>query len=519
MTLRRRLVLGLAAVAVLLTAPLGLALHALGRAEQAASTLRTQEVAASLLLSRVREVVQELRRADLAVVAVPDDPAGAQYLATRTAALRTLADSVRPFDLPSFASQIARTATVLEADGPTEADAAARHDADLAERISTQRVGPAIDAVDRALADASGAINARSQLHVAEAAEAAANARRQAVLLLLAAAAGALAVAVWLTRSVSGPVRELERGLAAIAGGDFTHTLGVRASDADEFGRLAGSFAQMAAQLTELDKLKAAFVSVASHELKTPINVMLGYVALLADGIYGPVPEAQRGVLATIERQARTLARLVQHLLDVSRFEAGVARLELRPVALRGVLLEAEQSHAVLARQRGVALEVELGPGLPDVVTWDADRVREVLDNLLTNAVKFTPEGGTVALRAAPDRRRHPPAVVLTVRDTGVGIPAEQLPRVFDKFYQADNQDGASAKGTGLGLAITKEIVEAHGGSIAVDSRPGEFTEFVVTLPVTAHDGTALVAAGEHATADDAAADAHERGALAESPL
>ncbi|GJG87666.1 hypothetical protein tb265_28470 [Gemmatimonadetes bacterium T265] len=508
MTLRLRLVLGLVAVALLLAAPLGLALRALSHAERTASTIRTRDVAASLLLGRVREVVQELRRADLAIVTVPDDSAGAQYLASKAAALRVLADSVRPYGLPAFAAQMARTAAVLETDGPAEADAAARHDTEAADRISTQRVGPAIDAVERGLGDASRTIGARSDLHVAEVLDATVDAHRQAGLLLVAAAAGALAVAVWLTRSVGRPVRALERGLAAVAGGDFAHTLDLRASRRDEFGRLAVSFEQMAAKLAELDKLKSAFVSVASHELKTPINVILGYLALVDDGLYGPVAEPQRGVLATIQRQANTLARLVQHLLDVSRFEAGVARLELRPVALRGILLEAEQSHAVLARQHDVTFCTEFAPGLPDVVTWDADRVREVLDNLLSNAVKFTPAGGRVTLGAAPDRRRHPPSLRLSVRDTGFGIPSDQLPRVFDKFYQADNQGGASAKGTGLGLAISKEIVEAHGGFITVDSAPGVQTEFVVTLPLTAHDAT--LGGPTDATADDPNADGAE---------
>ena len=496
MTLRLRLVLGLAAVAVLLAAPLFVALTALGRAEQAASTLRTQDVAASLMLGRVREATQNLRRADLAVSGgTPGDAENLSYLKRSAAALQALADSVGSFQLASFAGQMRRTAAIVDTDGVVEWTAIARHDTQAADSISSQRIAPALDAVDRGLVDASRTIGARSELHASEAVEADANAREQAVILLVAATAGALAVSVWLTRSVSGAVRALERGFAAVAAGEFDHVLGVRASERDEFGRLAGSFEQMAARLAELDKLKAAFVSVASHELKTPINVILGYLTLLNDQLYGPVPEAQRGVLATIERQTRTLSRLVQHLLDVSRFEAGVARLELRPVALRTILHEAEQSHAVLAQQRGVTLRTEFGDELPDVVTWDADRVCEVLDNLLSNAVKFTPAGGTVELDVAPDRRQQPPSIRLTIRDTGIGIPAEQLPRVFDKFYQADNQGGAAAKGTGLGLAIAKEIVEAHGGVITVDSTPGVRTEFVVTLPVTAHDSATLVAA------------------------
>ena len=516
MTLRLRLVLGLAAVAFLLALPLGLALRALDRAEKAADALRRQEVAASLLLGRVREVEEELRRADNAVVGLPDDPAGAQFLAVSTAKLRALGDSLQRYDLPVLSAQITRTVATLEADGPQEAAAAAARKTDEADRISRERIAPALEALDRAFSDASRTINARSQVHAAEAADAAANARQQAVLLLVAAAAGALAVSVWLTRSISGPVRALEHGLAAVAGGDFTHALGVRASRSDEFGRLAGSFEQMAEKLAELDRLKAAFVSVASHELKTPINVILGYLTLLTDGIYGPIPDEQRGVLATVERQAKTLSRLVQHLLDVSRFEAGVARLELRPVVLRPILHEAEQAHAVLARQRGVAFRTVFASELPDVVTWDADRMREVLDNLLTNAVKFTSAGGTVELAAAPDRRRAPPSIRITVRDSGVGIAAEQLPRVFEKFYQADNQDGASAKGTGLGLSIVKEIVEAHGGTITVDSTPGVGTLFTVVLPRTAPDA-ALLNTAERPVSDRASADGDRAPALAES--
>ena len=507
MTLRLRLVLGLAAVALLLAAPLVLALDALDRARLAANKLQTEDVAASLMLSRVRGVVETLHRADLAIVTVPDDAAGGRYLASNTASLRGLVDSARHYNLPDMARVMARSVTTLETDGAAEADAAARGKTELMERISNTRVGPALAALEAALADANGDLARRSDHNALEAADAARDAGRQAIGLLIAAVAGALAVSIWLTRTISGAVGALERGFAAVAAGQFDHTLGVTPSERDEFGRLALSFEQMAAKLAELDKLKATFVSVASHELKTPINVILGYLTLLTDGIYGSVPDAQRGVLVTVERQARTLSRLVQHLLDVSRFEAGVARLELRPVALRAILVEAEQSHAVLAQQRGVTFHANFATGIPDVVTWDADRVREVLDNLLSNAVKFTPTGGTVELEAGLDRRRHPPSVHLTVRDSGVGIPAEQLGRVFDKFYQASNQGSAAAKGSGLGLAISKEIVEAHGGAITVESTPGVCTEFVVTLPITAHDGTTLVTAGELSHADDHASE------------
>jgi signal transduction histidine kinase len=234
----------------------------------------------------------------------------------------------------------------------------------------------------------------------------------------------------------------------------------------------------MTVQLQELDKLKAEFVSVASHELKTPINVVLGYVQLLTEGIYGDLAPKQRDVLGTIENQMQSLSRLVRQLLDVSRFEAGGGKLEPRSFTLADFLTELQQGFAVLAVQRGVRFSVVCDPGLPNEVTWDHDRMSEVLGNLLSNAFKFTSRDGDVELRVQPTAA----GVRMSVRDTGAGIPEAQLPHVFEKFYQASNQPHRAA-GSGLGLAIAKEIVEAHQGTISCDSTPGVGTTFTITMP------------------------------------
>jgi signal transduction histidine kinase len=279
--------------------------------------------------------------------------------------------------------------------------------------------------------------------------------------------------------SISGPVRALDRGMRAVAEGDLAHQLDLSPKRRDEFGRLAISFAAMSQQLAELDKLKAEFVSVASHELKTPINVILGYLQLMQQGIYGPLSSKQTEILATIEAQGRTLARLAAQLLDVTRFEAGGGRIEPRPLQLATLFEDLERAFHVLAVQRGVDFRVTMGEGLPDQVQWDADRINEVIGNLLANAFKFTPAGGTVELSATPADGH----VRIEVRDSGAGVPPEQLPHIFEKFYQADNQDAASAVGTGLGLAIAKEIAEAHRGEIRCDSVVGEGTTFTLLLP------------------------------------
>jgi signal transduction histidine kinase len=253
----------------------------------------------------------------------------------------------------------------------------------------------------------------------------------------------------------------------------------------DEFGRLAVSFHAMAEQLKQLDRLKAEFVSVASHELKTPINVIIGYLQLLQENVYGDLTPKQREICLTLASQAQALSRLVKQLLDVSRFEAGGGKLELRPVKLGAFLAELETTFRVLAIQRGIRFHVDRGSRLPDQVVWDEDRMSEVLGNLLSNAFKFTERGGTVELSVAAAND----AVQMRVRDTGAGIPAENVPYIFEKFFQADNQASASAKGTGLGLAIAKSIVTAHGGTIDVASTVGSGTMFSIALPVRASGG------------------------------
>ena len=143
---------------------------------------------------------------------------------------------------------------------------------------------------------------------------------------------------------------------------------------------------------------------------------------------------------------------------------------------------ELENAFHVLAVQREITFDVEEHEGLPDEVYWDLDRINEVLGNLLSNAFKFTPHGGSVMLTLAPSEG----GVRMEVRDTGAGIPAEQLPHIFEKFYQADNQGSARAAGSGLGLAIAKQIVDAHGGTISCESKPGVGTCFTITLPIHA---------------------------------
>jgi signal transduction histidine kinase len=478
MTLRARLAAGMLAIAIVLVAPLILALHSLEALHQSALGLRNTEFAASLLLGRFRGRTENLRRAEDALLIIHDS-ASQVRMSTEVAALSAMADSLEEYALDS-AQQLGRQIGAVDVAAPREYAAALARRSARADSISANAVRPAIARIEHWTAAAEASLRERTGDRVAAAADAAERARQFSVAILAFATVLATAIAAWLTRSVSGPVEDLEAGMEAVSEGEFGHRLAIAPARHDEFGRLAASFATMARQLAELDKLKAEFVSVASHELKTPVNVLLGYLQLLEDGVYGELTEPQLEVCQTLEAQCHAIGRLVKQLLDVSRFEAGGGKLEPRPFALRQLLDDLSTSFHVLARQRGVTFIVTSDPRVPRDVVWDPDRISEVLGNLLSNAFKFTPRAGHVDLDVDADANH----VHMKVRDSGAGIPAAQLPRIFDKFFQADNQVAAATEGTGLGLAIAKNIVEAHRGTITVDSTPGVGTTFAITLPI-----------------------------------
>jgi signal transduction histidine kinase len=478
MTLRARLGWGLLAIAVVLIVPLIMSLRSLEHLYETSRLLRDREFAASMLLASFRERNDDTRRSEDALLFIHDEKS-ANRMQKGIDTLVTLTDSLDRYRLGLSANQIRASLDALRAASRDEYEQASAGRAAVAEMISQQRTRPAIASVDSTLASSAATLRLRTRQRVADATSETLRAERLAAGALPVALIVALVIGLWLLRSVSRPVYELEKGMRAISEGDLSHQIGIKPNEKEEFGRLAASYQAMARQLAELERLRAEFVSVASHELKTPINVIIGYLELLQEGIYGEVPAAQKDILKTITKQANSLTRLVKRLLDISRFEASGGKLDVREIDLRRFLTTLESSFSVLANQRDIVFSVNHGADLPTRVYWDEDRINEVLGNLISNAFKFTERGGKVALAVESQDNR----VSITVRDTGAGISPEQLPHIFDKFFQADNQAQAATKGTGLGLAIAKEIVEAHSGRIMVESAVGVGTTFVVVLP------------------------------------
>ena len=478
MTLRSRLAVGLFTIAIILVAPLVFAIRSLDRLHGDAQLLRDRDLAASLYIGRLRDGLNDLRNEELALLFAKNSRSQ-ETMDTVLTRVRALLDSLAVAGFPEAAKAIGVAVTRADSAAGVEYTASVKNDTSVADSVSQHVFVPSIREADSTAHDTERAVLAETKLRIQDESARITGTRVSSIVALILAIITAAIVAIWLTRTISEPITDLRHGMRAVADGDLSYRLKAPADRDDEFAQLARSFQDMTRQLSELDKLKAEFVSVASHELKTPINVMIGYLQLLEEGVYGPLDPAKRDVLKTLNAQANTLARLVRQLLDVSRFEAGGGRLEPRTVPLEQLLSDLENAFHVLAVQREIRFRVERTPGLPEEVHWDVDRVNEVVGNLLSNAFKFTPHGGVVSLTLEP----VDDSVLMKVCDTGAGIPPEQLPRIFDKFYQADNQRAARAAGSGLGLAIAKQIVEAHGGTISCESTLGVGTTFSIRLP------------------------------------
>jgi signal transduction histidine kinase len=257
-----------------------------------------------------------------------------------------------------------------------------------------------------------------------------------------------------------------------LAGGDLGHQVPVRTSD--EIGELAKSFNRMSADLAHSNQLRRQMTADIAHDLRTPLSVITGYSEALADGKLPGTPET----FAAMHIQAQHLNRLIEDLRTLSLADAGQLSLMRRPIEPRGLLEHTALAYLPVAESRGVALSVE-GDDLPPILV-DPDRLLQVLGNLVNNALRHTGDGGRIDLSAA----RSNGQVLLRVRDTGPGIPDEDLPHIFDRFYRGDKartSNGAS----GLGLAIARSLVEAHGGRIIAENVPGGGAQFTVSLPLS----------------------------------
>jgi signal transduction histidine kinase len=301
------------------------------------------------------------------------------------------------------------------------------------------------------------------------------------VPLILRAALVALAASVviaWLiSRWVSAPLKNTAEAARSVAAGDYDQRLAP--SGPDEAHSLATSFNDMVQQVQGSQQAMRDFVANVSHELRTPLTSIQGYAQAIMDGT---APDTESAV-NVIHDESERLGRLVDELLDLARMDTGQAPLERKPVDLGAILDAIAERLKLKAIEKGVHIQSEVD-SIPALI-GDGDRLSQVFTNLIDNALKHTPREGEVRIKAESSSGW----VAVHVDDTGPGIPAEELSRIFERFYQLDKaRSGSGPRGAGLGLAISREIVEAHGGSLKAQSVVGQGSRFTVRLPVVQPD-------------------------------
>jgi signal transduction histidine kinase len=305
-----------------------------------------------------------------------------------------------------------------------------------------------------------------------------------------------------IARYLTRPLEELRRGADQIASGKLDVRLKVHVDD--ELNQLASSFNSMAEQLqksyTELeqkvkertneleeanlrlrkaDRLKSEFLANMSHELRTPLNSILGFAELLKEKAFGPLTDQQLQYLNNIANSGKHLLELINDILDLAKVDAG--KIELHPEPFSVVQL-IDEIHAIvrsIAKKKNIQVNREISPEL-QTITVDHSRFKQIMYNLLSNALKFTPENGTVTIYVQSSKE----LVEFAVQDTGIGIALEDHDRIFNEFEQVDGSRARKYEGTGLGLALTKRLVELHGGKIWIESELGKGSKFIFTIPI-----------------------------------
>jgi signal transduction histidine kinase len=284
----------------------------------------------------------------------------------------------------------------------------------------------------------------------------------------------ALLITFFLSRRILAPVKALTHAAKNLGSGDFTQRVEVK--DKSELGELASTFNSMANNLEHVEQLRKNMVADVAHELRTPLSNIKGYLEAIRDGLVKPDADTLR----KLDEEATMLSRLVDDLQELSLAEAGELKLVRQPEDMANLISQTVATVQAKAMVKGVSISTVLPDRLP-AVNIDVHRISQVLHNLLENAVTHTGKGGVVTVAAVQQDNQ----VEVSVTDTGEGIPAEDLDKIFERFYRVDKSRTRATGGSGLGLTIAKRLVEAHGGDIKVQSELGKGSRFIFTLPVS----------------------------------
>ena len=308
--------------------------------------------------------------------------------------------------------------------------------------------------------------------------------QRGLIVLVILSTAVALTIALALMRYIARPISQIDGAIRQLGGADFSRPIAVRGPE--DLRYLGRRLDWLRRRLDEFETQKNRFLRHVSHELKTPLTALREGAELLHDQVAGPLAPPQRQVVSIMRDNSVKLQRLIEELLDYQRALHAAASLEVKPVVLDELVSEAAAAHEFAAQAKGLRLVIDAQPATLEA---DPEKLRSIVDNLVSNAVKFTPPGGTISVRARVAGGDAAGSAVIEVLDTGPGVPAEERESIFNLFFRGrskpdtgDQEMRGGVKGTGLGLAIARELVEAHGGRISVvaEAAGGHFR---VTLP------------------------------------
>ncbi|HEY7240920.1 MAG TPA: ATP-binding protein [Burkholderiales bacterium] len=400
--------------------------------------------------------------------AVLDDPELLQGYARAHRSFRSLADEIA--ELPLDGAQLAALKRAVSYEQGLYDLLTGMPRVRLEPEEITARVDQLVDAAREVLA-INNLIVDREVEHLRASAD---EVQRGLILLLLFSTAVALTIALALTRYISRPIATIDNAIRQLGGADFSRPIAVRGPE--DLRYLGRRLDWLRRRLEEFETQKNRFLRHVSHELKTPLTALREGAELLNDQVAGPLVPAQKQVVSIVRDNSVKLQRLIEELLDYQRALHAAASLEVKPVGLDSLVTEAVRAHELAARSKDLRLEIDAEAAM---LEGDPEKLRSIIDNLVSNAVKFTPPGGRITVKA----RVQSGEAVIEVIDSGPGVPPEERESIFDLFFRGRGKgEGTRIKGSGLGLAIARELVEAHGGRIAVvpEGRGGHFR---VTLP------------------------------------
>ncbi len=462
----RLILIGFGLVSLPLIFALGNAAYNVQRlAEKSAQTVREATVAARAS----REIVESLTAMERAL---------RQYTVVREA---TLLDDYRR-EHRDFARAVREFAGLaLAQDASEQLLALSQREQKLLDALGGEAAAGAAPALSEfaALADAArhildgtrGLIDAQVE-HLRETAQ---DSRNMLTWQLLAAIPIALVIALWFRGIISAQLRQFDRAIRSIGHAEYTD--GVTVAGPQDMAYLGRRLDWLRRRLADLEEQKNRFLRHVSHDLKTPLTALREGTQLLGEGVPGPLNEQQKSIVEILDQNSRRLQKLIEELLDYQQAGFAEAAIDPQPVALDVVCTQVIRTHRLVAAARGIRFERKLDPLL---VEGDADRLRVVVDNLVTNAIKFSPREGAIHI----DLAAREGAAVLEVRDEGPGVAGEERQRVFEPFFRGTRVRQGTVKGSGLGLAIAKEHVLAHHGKIEVVDGKARGAHFCVTLPL-----------------------------------